>query len=121
MTQVQQSSDKERAATALRSFAQRFGLRLETQVSFDECPGCVALGFDPYFGSPNGLVIDAIEPPSYEGNHTLKTYAYDREIFYSQVNASQLATYEDNEFIEMFRDWGYFGECPPTWLENQIT
>jgi len=49
MTQVQQSSDKERAATALRSFAQRFGLRLETQVSFDECPGCVALGFERNF------------------------------------------------------------------------
>jgi len=118
MTQIQPTHDQKVAATALHRFASRYGLSLRTHVSFEECPGCVALGFAPNFGSPNGVVIDAIEPPTYEGNIALKKYAYEREFYYSQVNASQLATYDDTDFLEMFRDWGYFGESPPIWLDG---
>ena len=74
------------------------------------------LGFDPDFGSPQGVIIDAIQPPNYDGDIALKNYAYERHVYYSQVNASQLATYKDADFIDMFRDWGYFGESPPPWL-----
>ena len=110
------SANQVAAAAALRSFAQRHGIQLKTHFAVDADPRCVAFAYAPSFGSPNGLVMDAVEPPAYDGSDTLRTYAYLRGLFYSQVNAAQLATYSDSDFLDMFRDWGYFGERPPDWL-----
>jgi len=119
MTQFKKSMEKEKAVDALRQFASRFNLKVRTQIAFDECPSSIALGIVPYFGSPNGVLIDSIEPPNYEGDNALKKYAYDNEIYYSQVNAAQMASYTDSDFLEMFRDWGYYGESQLPWLDGR--
>ncbi|MBM3273329.1 hypothetical protein FJY94_08870 [Candidatus Kaiserbacteria bacterium] len=119
MTQVPESpSERTRAANALRDFAAKFQVPIETQIAVDECPGSIALGFVPQFGSPQGVLIDSIQPPSYEGDKALMNYAHCKGIFYSQVNAAQMANYAEADFIAMFRDWGYCGDSPPSWLSG---
>ena len=106
------------ASDALKDVANRLGLKILSPAVFDECLGNAALEFIYHFGSPNGVLLDSIAAPAYKCNSVLQGFAQENNMYYSKVNVDQLANYDDDDFIELFRDWGYYGGNPPPWIRN---
>lgn len=109
---------KKKVTDALKQVADHFGLELVAPITFAECPGTAALAFIRHFGSPEGVLLDSIAPPTYEGDKVLQSIAQAKQMYYSQVNIERLANYDEGDFIDLFRDWGYYGDSPPSWLRE---
>jgi hypothetical protein len=76
---------------------------------------CVA--FLPDFGSPAGMVIDAIEPPLFRPSKGLATAAEAAGLYLSLISAEVYLHFDSEKFKEALLEWGFFGPDPlrPSW------
>ena len=76
---------------------------------------CIA--FLPDFGGPKGMILQAIFPPGFAVDWTLRNEAEKAGYYMSFVNAELYSMFEPQGFQEALRDWGFFGPqtTQPVW------
>ena len=72
----------------------------------DEQKGLFAFGFIDDFGSKEGIVIDLLEPPFYEGNRDVACWCEECGRCISRISAVPLLEeYDSSYFKAMLDDW----------------
>jgi hypothetical protein len=76
------------------------------------------LAFLPDFGGPNGMLVGATLPPTFETDPRLIELAKRRGLYLSFVNPLGWNSFHEDAAKEALTDWGFFGPSSrrPSWL-----
>lgn len=111
-----------RASATWAAFASQWGINAQAPFALrvgHQSIACIA--FLPDFGSPNGMVVAAMDLPEFGPDDRVSAVARSNGWFYTFLNVSAFAPEKNVDarvIREALEDWGYYGSpaSKPSWL-----